>query len=213
MLHVVCFTVAVRAGWYRGLVGVAGLVASGIPVRHDRVGHRETRFFRVVNEVPDAAHLGVWPVMQLGSLAAVPVSGGVALLAGRRALAVRLVVAGGSAWAAAKVVKRVRVRGRPARLLADVNVRGTEVTGGGFVSGHAAVAAALAAAAAPCVGAPLRRTVWLLVPVVGASRLYVGAHLPLDTLGGASLGVTVEVVTSAVLARVVTRRRGAPAGA
>jgi membrane-associated phospholipid phosphatase len=126
---------------------------------------------------------------------------------------VRLVVAGGAAWAAAKVVKRVRVRGRPARLRGDVNVRGTEVTGGGFVSGHAAVATALAAAAAPWVGARLRRTLWLLVPVVGASRVYVAAHLPLDTLGGASLGLTVEAVTSAVLARVVTRRRAAPAGA
>src|SRR6185295_9223638 len=154
---------------------------------------------------PDRAHLAVWPVMQLGSLAAVPVSAGVALLAGRRPLAVRLAVAGGSAWAAAKVVKRVRVRGRPARLLAGVHVRGTEVTGGGFVSGHAAVAAALAAAASPCVSPPLRGALWLAAPVVSASRVYVGAHLPLDTLGGASLGITVEVVTSAVLARFVTR--------
>jgi membrane-associated phospholipid phosphatase len=213
VLHVVCFTVAVRAAWYRGLIGVAGLVASGIPVRHDRVGPREARWFRIVNDVPDAAHLAVWPVMQLGSLAAVPVTSGVALLAGRRDLAVRLAVAGGTAWAAAKVVKRVRVRGRPARLLGDVHVRGTEVTGGGFVSGHAAVAAALAAAATACVGSPLRDTLWLAVPVVSASRVYVGAHLPLDTLGGASLGITVEVVTSAVLARVVTRCRGALAGA
>src|SRR5438309_5795345 len=168
------------------MIGVAGLVASGIPVRNDRVGPRETRWFRVVNDVPDTAHLAVWPVMQLGSLAAVPVSAGVALLAGRRALAARLVVAGGTAWAAAKVVKQVRVRGRPARLLGDVNVRGTEVTGGGFVSGHAAVATALAATASPWVGAPLQRKLWLVVPVVGASRLYVGAHLPLDAFGGAS---------------------------
>jgi len=188
---------------------VTGLVASGIPVRNDRVGQRETRGFRLVNDLPDAAHPAVWPVMQFGSLAAVPASAALALIAGRRVLAFRLVVAGTAAWAAAKLVKRVRVRGRPARLLAGVHVRGTEVTGGGFVSGHAAVAAALAAAAAPC-AAPLRRTLWLLVPVVGASRVYVGAHLPLDTLGGASLGLTVEAVTSGVLAGVVTRRRGVP---
>jgi undecaprenyl-diphosphatase len=188
-------------------------VASAIPVRRNRVGRRETRGFRLVNDLPDAAHRAVWPVMQFGSLAAVPLSGGVALLAGRRAVAVRVVVAGTAAWAAAKVVKRVRVRGRPARLLTGVNVRGTEVTGGGFVSGHAAVATALAAAAAPGVGASLRRTLWLLVPLVGASRVYVGAHLPLDTLGGASLGLAVEAVTGAVVARAVTRRRAGPAGA
>lgn len=195
------------------MIGVTGLVASAIPVRRKGVGRRETRGFRVVNDLPDAAHPAVWPVMQFGSLAAVPVSGGIALLAGRRALAVRLVVAGTAAWAAAKVVKRVRVRGRPARLLTGVNVRGTEVTGGGFVSGHAAVATALAAAAAPSVGASLGRTLWLLVPLVGASRVYVGAHLLLDTLGGASVGLTVEAVTGAVLARVVSRGRGARAGA
>jgi membrane-associated phospholipid phosphatase len=187
-------------------------VASGIPVRHDRVGPRETRSFRLVNDLPDAAHPAVWPVMQLGSLAAVPVSGGIAVLAGRRTLAARLVLAGGTAWALAKVVKQVRVRGRPVRLLGDVNVRGTEVTGGGFVSGHAAVAAALAAAASPWVGPPLQRKLWLLVPVVGASRLYVGAHLPLDAFGGASLGLAVEAVTGAVIGR-VTRRRGARARA
>jgi len=189
---------------------VTGLVASGIPVRNDRVGQRETRGFRLVNDLPDAAHPAVWPVMQFGSLAAVPASATLALIAGRRVTAVRLLVAGTAAWAAAKLVKRVRVRGRPARLLAGVNVRGTEVTGGGFVSGHAAVAAALAAAAAPCAGAPLRRTLWLLVPLVGASRVYVGAHLPLDALGGASLGLTVEAVASGVIAGVVTRRRDAP---
>ena len=202
-----------RAGWYRGVIGVVGLVASGIPVRHDGVGRREARAFRLVNDLPDAAHPAVWPVMQFGALAAVPASGCVALLAGRRPLALRLAAAGGTAWAAAKVVKRVRVRGRPARLLKHVNARGTEVTGGGFVSGHAAVAASLAAAATPCVAPPLRRILWLLVPVVGASRVYVGAHLPLDTLGGASLGLTVEAVTSAVVVRVVTRRRAAPASA
>ena len=212
MLDVVCFTVAVRARGWRGVIGVAGLVTSGIPVRHDGVGQRETRGFRLMNDLPSGAHAAVWPVMQFGSLASVPVSAGVALLAGRRALAVRHVLAGGGAWAAAKVVKQVRVRGRPATLLAGVNVRGTEVTGGGFVSGHAAVAAALAAASAPGVGAPLRRTLWLLVPAVGASRVYVGAHLPLDALGGASLGLLVEAVTGGALA-MVSRRRGGPAGA
>jgi len=187
-------------------------VASGIPVRHDRVGPRETRSFRLVNDLPDAAHPVVWPVMQLGSLAAVPVSGGIAVLAGRRTLAARLALAGGTAWAVAKVVKQVRVRGRPARLLGDVNVRGTEVTGGGFVSGHAAVAAALAAAASPSVAPSPQRKLWQLVPDVGAARPYVGARLAPDPLRGASLGVAHQAVTGAAQGR-VTRRRGARARA
>ena len=134
-------TVAVRAGCSWALVGVAGLVASGSPCGTTTSGLGRRGAFRAVNDGPDRARPTVWPVMQLGSLAAVPVSAGVALLAGRRPLAVRLAVAGGWRAAAAKVVERVRVRGRPARLLGGVHVRGTEVTGGGFVSGHAVAAA------------------------------------------------------------------------
>jgi undecaprenyl-diphosphatase len=31
-----------------------------------------------------------------------------------------------------------------------------------------------------------------VVPVVGLTRVYVGAHLPLDVAGGAALGLAVE---------------------
>jgi undecaprenyl-diphosphatase len=192
----------VRADLRRGLIGAAGLMVSALPVRGSRVSALETRAFRVVNRLPDAAYPAVWPVMQFGALAAVPAAAGAALLAGRRALGVQLAVAGGGAWTAAKVVKRLRVRGRPASLLADVNVRGAEATGGGFVSGHAAVAAALAATAAPLLGRR-GRALRLMAPVVALSRLYVGAHLPLDALGGASLGLLIESAVSSV-----TRGRG-----
>ena len=176
---------------------------SALPVRGSRVSPLETRAFRAVNRLPDAAYPAVWPVMQFGALAAAPAAAGVALLAGRRALGVQLAVVGGGAWTAAKVVKRLRVRGRPASLLADVNVRGAEATGGGFVSGHAAVAAALAATAAPFLGRRLGHALRLMAPVVALSRLYVGAHLPLDALGGASLGLLIESAVSSV-----TRGRG-----
>ena len=177
-------------------------MVSALPVRGSRVSALETRAFRVVNRLPDAAYPAVWPVMQFGALAAVPAAAGAALLAGRRTLGVQLAVAGGGAWTAAKVVKRLRVRGRPPSLLADVNVRGAEATGGGFVSGHAAVAAALAATAAPLLGRR-GRALRLMAPVVALSRLYVGAHLPLDALGGASLGLLIESAVSSV-----TRGRG-----
>lgn len=169
--------------------------------------------FRLVNRLPDGMYPAVWPPMQFGALAAAPVAAGIAFVVGRRDLAARLLVAGGAAWSAAKVVKQVRVRGRPARLLPDVHVRGAEASGGGFVSGHAAVAVALAVAAGPRVGHGLRRALLILAPVVGASRVYVGAHLPLDALGGASLGLTVEAATGAIVARWVTRRRAGHAGA
>jgi membrane-associated phospholipid phosphatase len=34
------------------------------------------------------------------------------------------------------------------------------------------------------------------IPVVGLTRVYVGAHLPLDIAGGAALGLVVEALVS-----------------
>ena len=39
----------------------------------------------------------------------------------------------------------------------------------------------------------------VLVPTVGVSRMYVGAHLPLDVVGGFALGFTVEAVLELAL--------------
>jgi undecaprenyl-diphosphatase len=88
-------------------------------------------------------------------------------------------------------VKGLVPRGRPDGLLADVIIRGAEAHGRGFVSGHAAVLAALAAVAWPWLGRRGRITVSVLVVVVSLTRVYVGAHLPLDVVGGAALGLLV----------------------
>jgi undecaprenyl-diphosphatase len=62
------------------------------------------------------------------------------------------------------------------------------------------VAVALGAAAVPRLGPAGRALALSAVPLVGLTRLYVGAHLPLDVAGGAALGLaveaTVELVTS-----------------
>jgi undecaprenyl-diphosphatase len=72
-----------------------------------------------------------------------------------------------------------------------VVIRGAEAHGRGFVSGHAATLAALATVAWPWLGRRGRVVVVVLVTVVGLTRIYVGAHLPLDVVGGAGLGIAV----------------------
>src|SRR5205085_8882867 len=79
-------------------------------------------------------------------------------------------------------------RARPATLLGAAVLRGAPGTGVGFPSGHAAVAAALATAAGPYLGRRTRRILWAGVAIVGVARIYVGAHLPIDVVGGAALG-------------------------
>ena len=172
--------------------GAAVLAGTLVPLRRDRIGRREQEAFRLLNNLPDRLYRPAWPVMQLGALAAAPATAGVALVAGKRGLAGRLLGGGTVAWGLAKVVKRVVRRGRPRALLPAVRTRGQEATGLGYLSGHAAVAAALTAAAWPELGTAGRRTAAGLASAVGLSRIYVGAHLPLDVAGGAALGLLVD---------------------
>ena len=147
----------------------------------------ERDVFRIVNDLPEIVLPVVWTVMQLGNVLAVPVVAGAAALAGRFRMARDLLVSGLLAYVAADLVKSVVGRERPAGLL-DVNLLDGNVTGIGFISGHAAVAAALATAAVPYLTRRGRRVAWVLAWSVALARVYVGAHLPLDIVGGLAVG-------------------------
>lgn len=172
-------------------VGVLILALASLPVRPDRVGRSETGAFDLFNGITDLIYAPVWVVMQLGAFAAVPVLAVVAFALKRRRLALDLSVVGTASWLLAKVIKDAFGRPRPGGLLETVAVRGHEATGMGFASGHTAVAVGLATAAAPHVPRRYRWILWVLAITVGLSRIYVGAHLPLDVVGGAGLGFAV----------------------
>ena len=172
--------------------GTAALLVTAVAAHRDRVGRCEAAAFRAVNGLPGRLYPPAWAVMQLGTLGAAPASAGAAWLAGDRELAGRLLAGGTSTWALSKVVKQMVRRSRPAALLPGTHVRGREAAGLGYLSGHAGVAVALAAAAFPHLGDTGRALTLSAAPVVGLTRIYVGAHLPLDAAGGAALGFVVE---------------------
>ena len=118
----------------------------------DRVGPREARVFLAVNGLPDALYPAAWVVMQAGAFGAVPAASASAWLTGDRVLAGRLLAGGTAAWALSKLVKQAVRRPRPAVLLPGTRGRGRDATGLGYLSGHAAVAIALGAAALPRLG-------------------------------------------------------------
>jgi undecaprenyl-diphosphatase len=173
-------------------VGATILLVTAVAVRRDRVGPREAAAFRAVNGLPDSFYLPTWAVMQLGALGAAPAAAAAARLAGEGGLAGQLLAGGTGTWALSKLVKRVVRRPRPAELLASTRCRGRQAAGLGYLSGHAGVAVALGAAALPRLGPAGRVLALAAVPIVGLSRMYVGAHLPLDVAGGAALGLAVE---------------------
>jgi undecaprenyl-diphosphatase len=179
--------------------GTAALLATAMAVRRDRVGPCETAAFRAVNGLPSSLSPPAWAIMQLGALGAAPAAAGAAWLAGdREELAGRLLAGGTGAWALSKVAKRMVRRPRPAILLPGTRCRGPEAAGLGYLSGHAGVAVALGAAALPRLGTAGRALTLSAVPVVGLTRVYVGAHLPLDVAGGMALGLAIEAAMTLV---------------
>ena len=179
-------------------IGLSVLALAGAAVQHGQVGRTEDAVFRAVNGFPDGLRLPTWALMQGGNLAAVPVTALVAAAAGRTVLARRLLLSGAGTWALAKVVKAGVRRPRPGGLLPGARLRGRPQTGQGFVSGHAGVAAALCTAALPELGPEARCLAVTAAAAVAVSRLYVGAHLPLDAVGGVALGIVVEAAVEMV---------------
>jgi len=142
----------------------------------------------------------------------VPAAAAAAWRAGDGELAARLLLGGTGAWAMAKLVKQVVRRPRPVTLLPTTRTRGRDAAGLGYLSGHAGVAVALGAAALPRLGPVGRALTLSAVPAVGLTRVYVGAHLPLDIAGGAALGLTVDGAVSLIVSS-ARRARRRPAAA
>jgi undecaprenyl-diphosphatase len=181
-----------------GWLGAASVVVwSGCAARRGVVSDREAAVFRTFNEPPpvvDRLEVPAGAVMQAGSLGGVfAVTGVVGARQGSRRAAGVFGV-GGAVWFAMKIVKPLVGRGRPDDLLDGVTVRGQPQTGLGYPSGHAAVSTTLALVATT--GGPARVAALAVAAVAGTSRMYVGAHLPLDVVGGFAAGALAGSVGS-----------------
>lgn len=177
---------AVKAGLSAAVLGATAYVASrGVP-------DWEATVFDALHDVPRWVDYALWLPMQAGSAWMPPIAAGLAWYLTRnwRPTAGALVT-GWTGWWVAKAIKDVVERGRPAAELSDAMVRGTAITEGlGFVSGHATVAFACAASLSPYLERRWRFAAYGLAGTVALSRVVVGAHLPLDVVGGAALGLT-----------------------
>ena len=136
------------------MAGLAILLACTATVRPHDVGTLETDVFRLANDLPGALFPAFLVVMQAGNVLAVGVAAAVVAATRRFWLAANLAITGIGVWLLAKAIKARVGRGRPADLLPDVHLRGSHDSGLGFVSGHAAVAVAIATVIAPYLGRP-----------------------------------------------------------
>ncbi|MGD2052261.1 MAG: phosphatase PAP2 family protein, partial [Acidimicrobiia bacterium] len=171
----------------RLVLGLFGFAATMLIASRDTVAVFEQDLFRLINDLPALLEPPLTVFMQAGNALFAIVVVAIALLARRFLVARDLALSALVARLAAEAFKVIVGRGRPGDLLSDVVLRGTH-PGIGFPSGHVTLAAALAAALGPYVSRPVRRALWGVVFLVAAGRMYVGAHFPLDVVGGWLLG-------------------------
>jgi undecaprenyl-diphosphatase len=181
-------------------LGLSVLAGSALLARRPRT-ETEIGIFNSANDLPNSAFPLIWTVMQYGTFGAVPVAATLAIAARKPPLAASIAVGGTTAWVTAKAVKRVVDRGRPANIIDGVQQRGTEEGDQGFPSGHAAVSTAITVATWPDVSTSWRLPLAALTGLVPFGRMYVGAHLPLDLVGGSALGLAIGSAVNIVRGR------------
>jgi membrane-associated phospholipid phosphatase len=192
--------------WTAG--GLATLLLTGSAVEPDTALVLEVDVFRVFNDAPDLLYPIIWPLMQYGTFITIPAATIVALLFHKVRLAIELGVAGVAVYQLAKLAKEAFPRGRPGAMLADADLRGVSAGEQGFPSGHAAVSAALAFILFAYLPGRWRWIPVALAVIVPAGRMYVGAHFPLDVVGGASLGMATGAIATLIGGVPERRSRG-----
>jgi undecaprenyl-diphosphatase len=181
---------------------VLALVISAAVALQDPLPAWELELTDRINAAPDAVATALYPVMQLGTLAA-PILVGAAIIGARRdvALGLATMIAGLVTWFGAKLIKRLVERDRPLTYLPEIAVREGDGAGLGYLSGHSSVAACSAVCAMAVLPRPWRPVAAFVAALVGIARIVHGVHLPADVVGGWAFGTLIGLATLAVVDR------------
>lgn len=181
------------------------LIAAGAVASTGRVPGWEQAVFHGINGLPGALRTPMW-LFQLLGLLLVPAIAAVGAFAFRRPwLGLSLLLLIPLKLAVEHlVIKQLVERSRPATSICHLDLtcghfRDVPLRGDSFVSGHAVIAWAVAWLVLPYLPRPWRAVAIALALLNSVARVYLGAHNPLDVVGGAAAGVAVAAVLHLVV--------------
>jgi membrane-associated phospholipid phosphatase len=164
-----------------------------------RVGPVERATFQAVNGLPEWLYRPMVLFQYLGVLAMPLVVAAGALAFRRWRLAAALVLVVPLKLALERVIKLLVQRERPGTTVPDAVLRGVHSAGLSFVSGHAIITFAIAGLLALVLPRRWGIVAFVLASLNAVARVYLGAHNPLDVVGGAAVGLAIAAALDLVL--------------
>jgi membrane-associated phospholipid phosphatase len=188
------------------VVSLAVFAVCAVVAANGRVGPVERALFHAVNGLPAWLYRPMLAFQYLGVLAMPLVVAAGALMFRRWRLAGALVLVVPLKLGLERVVKLLVERERPGTTVPDAILRGVHPAGLSFVSGHAIITFAIAGLLALALSRRWAVVGFVLASLNAVARVYLGAHNPLDVVGGAAVGLAIAAALDLVLD--VARDRG-----
>jgi membrane-associated phospholipid phosphatase len=182
--------------------GCAVIAANG------RVGPAERAVFHAINGLPGWLYRPMLAAQYLGVLGMPLIFAAGALVWRRWRLAAALVLVVPLKLVLEQVAKLLVQRQRPGTTVPDAILRGVPHAGLSFTSGHAIITFAIAGLLVLVLPRRWAILAFVLAACNGLARVYLGAHNPLDVVGGAAIGLMIAAVLDMILD--VARDRGRP---